>query len=454
MASKLHASYVSILQRFSDILAIYIGLYISFKINNLEIDHQTLLGFLGLVSIFQCLAEVTDFYRHWRGVSLLNELLSTVQNIGITTSIFYLLSLFFISISLEMLFETFILLVLLMASCRIAIRIAHSLFFRIFDVANKVIVIGDSERAKKLFANLSETKWAGDQPIGLFSLQNDFHSQNFDGNLEDAIAHVRSGNIRKVYVVLEQQNVKVIDSLLKILSDTTCSTILVPDLFNSNVLYSRIDDINGVPVIPLFDTCISGINKLLKRLEDIVVASIILLLISPILLFISIAIKLDSKGPVFFKQVRYGLNGKSILVYKFRTMNVMENGTKVTQATKDDPRITRVGRILRRTSLDELPQFFNVIIGNMSVVGPRPHAVAHNEEYRKLINGYMLRHTVKPGITGLAQINGWRGETDTLDKMEKRIECDLEYIRTWSLILDIKIIFLTVFKGFIHKAAY
>ena len=157
---------------------------------------------------------------------------------------------------------------------------------------------------------------------------------------------------------------------------------------------------------------------------------------------------------MFFKQVRYGLNGKPILVYKFRTMSVMENGPEVKQAVKNDPRVTSVGRILRKTSLDELPQFFNVILGNMSVVGPRPHAVAHNEEYRKLITGYMLRHKVKPGITGLAQVKGWRGETDTLDKMEKRIECDLEYIRTWNVFLDAKIIFLTVLHGFINKSAY
>lgn len=135
-------------------------------------------------------------------------------------------------------------------------------------------------------------------------------------------------------------------------------------------------------------------------------------------------------------------------------MSVMENGAKVTQAVKNDPRVTKVGAFLRKTSLDELPQFINVVLGNMSVVGPRPHAAAHNEEYRKLITGYMLRHKVKPGITGLAQIRGWRGETDTLDKMEKRVECDLEYIRTWSILLDIKIIFLTIFKGFINKAAY
>ncbi|HGO4851066.1 TPA: exopolysaccharide biosynthesis polyprenyl glycosylphosphotransferase, partial [Klebsiella pneumoniae] len=180
----------------------------------------------------------------------------------------------------------------------------------------------------------------------------------------------------------------------------------------------------------------------------------ILLFISPILLIIACLIKLTSPGPIIFKQTRYGMDGKPIKVWKFRSMSVMENDNKVIQATKNDIRITKVGRLLRRTSLDELPQFFNVLFGGMSIVGPRPHAVAHNEQYRNLIEGYMLRHKVKPGITGWAQINGWRGETDTLEKMEKRVEFDLEYIREWSIWLDLKIIFLTIFKGFINKSAY
>ncbi|EGS2093411.1 exopolysaccharide biosynthesis polyprenyl glycosylphosphotransferase, partial [Escherichia coli] len=175
---------------------------------------------------------------------------------------------------------------------------------------------------------------------------------------------------------------------------------------------------------------------------------------SPILILIALSVKLTSKGPVIFRQIRYGMDGKPIKVYKFRSMNVMENDENVKQATKNDTRVTKVGAFLRKTSLDELPQFFNVITGQMSIVGPRPHAVAHNELYRDLIEGYMLRHKVKPGITGWAQINGWRGETDTLDKMKMRVEYDLAYIREWSIWLDIKIIFLTVFKGFVNKSAY
>lgn len=169
---------------------------------------------------------------------------------------------------------------------------------------------------------------------------------------------------------------------------------------------------------------------------------------------ISLAVKFSSPGPVIFKQRRYGIDGKAIQVWKFRSMTVTEDGDIVTQAKQGDIRITPIGAFLRKTSLDELPQFLNVLKGDMSIVGPRPHAVAHNEEYRELIQGYMLRHKVKPGITGLAQIRGWRGETDTLDKMEKRIESDHDYIHSWSIFLDLKIIFLTIFKGFVGKNAY
>lgn len=195
-------------------------------------------------------------------------------------------------------------------------------------------------------------------------------------------------------------------------------------------------------------------NMVFKRCEDVIIASIILMLIFPLLMIIALMVKLTSPGPVIFKQTRYGIDGKAIRVWKFRTMKVMENDSIVKQATKNDSRVTKVGSFLRKTSLDELPQFINVLSGQMSIVGPRPHAVAHNEQYRNLIEGYMLRHKVKPGITGWAQINGWRGETDTLDKMEKRIEFDLEYIREWSIWLDLKIILLTVFKGFVSKTAY
>ena len=454
MASRLNASYISILQRFCDVLAIYGGLYFIFKVNNLVIDHQVMLMFLSMVSFFQLIGGLTDFYRSWRGISLFNELVTCFKNVFFSICLLLPFILFYKNINFIIIFQYFCTVICLIAIFRIAIRFIYALFFKFFNKSGNVIVFGDSDKAFKIFADLKKSEWIGFNPIGIYSFKEKFDQFTFDGSFLEALQVIESQDVNKVYIVINQENIHQVDQLLKLLSDTTCSTVIVPELFSYDFLYSRVEDINGIPIIPIIDTRINGINIFLKRVEDIFFATSILLLISPILLVISIAIKLNSKGPIFFKQIRYGLNGKPILVYKFRTMSVMENGSEVKQAVKNDPRVTRVGGFLRKTSLDELPQFLNVILGNMSVVGPRPHAVAHNEEYRKLISGYMLRHKVKPGITGLAQIRGWRGETDTLNKMEKRIDCDLEYIRTWSLLLDIKIIFLTIFKGFINKSAY
>ncbi|TYY01065.1 undecaprenyl-phosphate glucose phosphotransferase, partial [Klebsiella pneumoniae] len=282
----------------------------------------------------------------------------------------------------------------------------------------------------------------------------DYANIPYAGTTEELIINARDGKIDRIYIAMSMKDEVKINNIVSQLADTTCSVLLIPDVFTFNILQSRTEEINGLPVVPLFDSPLNGINMVFKRLEDILVSSIILLFISPILLIISLAVKLSSNGPVIFKQIRYGMDGKPIQVWKFRSMTVMENDDKVVQATKNDIRVTKVGKFLRSTSLDELPQFFNVLFGQMSVVGPRPHAVSHNEQYRTLIQGYMLRHKVKPGITGLAQINGWRGETDTLEKMEKRVEYDLLYIRGWSIWLDLKIIFLTIFKGFINKSAY
>jgi putative colanic acid biosynthesis UDP-glucose lipid carrier transferase len=207
-------------------------------------------------------------------------------------------------------------------------------------------------------------------------------------------------------------------------------------------------------VIAVCETPFTGFDGVVKRASDIVFSLLILVLISPVLLGIAIAIKATTKGPVLFKQRRYGLDGEEIVVYKFRSMSVSEDGPNVVQASRSDARITPIGAVLRRTSLDELPQFVNVLQGRMSIVGPRPHAVAHNEFYRKLIKGYMVRHKVKPGITGWAQVNGYRGETETLDKMQGRIDCDLDYLRNWSLRLDIRIILRTVGLVLKDRKAY
>lgn len=235
-----------------------------------------------------------------------------------------------------------------------------------------------------------------------------------------------------------------VKTLLDSLRDSTVSIFFVPDFFIFDLIQAKFNYVAGVPVVCICDTPLKGYSELAKRITDVVISSMILLCIWPIMLLIAIAVKVTSPGPIFFKQNRYGVDGKSIGVYKFRSMKVMDNGDTVKQATKDDDRFTPIGGFIRKTSLDELPQFLNVLEGSMSIVGPRPHANAHNEYYRKLIKGYMIRHKVKPGITGWAQVNGYRGETETLDKMEKRISYDLDYLRNWSIWLDIKIILKTI----------
>jgi putative colanic acid biosynthesis UDP-glucose lipid carrier transferase len=219
---------------------------------------------------------------------------------------------------------------------------------------------------------------------------------------------------------------------------------LVPDLFSFNLLQARFDILSGIPIVAIRETPFYGATWLLKRFTDIALAGGALLILLPVLLLTALCIRIDSRGPVIFKQKRYGLDGREILVYKFRSMRVTEDGkAQFRAASRNDSRITRVGAFIRKTSLDELPQLFNVLRGSMSIVGPRPHPVAMNEHYRREISGYMIRHKVKPGITGWAQVNGYRGGDD-LESMRKRIEFDLAYVRHWSLWLDFQILIKTV----------
>ena len=274
------------------------------------------------------------------------------------------------------------------------------------------------------------------------------------GALKDLAPFVRANGVHEVYITLPLGTQPRIVRLLEDVQGTTASVFFVPDVFGISIIQGRLQDVNGVPVVGICETPFTGTNHLVKRISDIVIASVILILISPLMLALAVGIKLSSPGPVIFRQRRNGLDGEEIYVYKFRSMRAMDDGPTVKQAQKGDSRITPFGGFLRRTSLDELPQFINVLQGRMSVVGPRPHAVAHNEEYRQMIKAYMVRHKVRPGITGWAQVNGYRGETDTVDKMQARVEYDLEYLRNWSLGLDLQIIARTVKLVFFDRNAY
>jgi putative colanic acid biosynthesis UDP-glucose lipid carrier transferase len=264
------------------------------------------------------------------------------------------------------------------------------------------------------------------------------------GKTRELVPYVRNHGIKMIFISQPLSAQPRIRQLIDALQDTTASIYFLPDVYIFDLMQARFDNVGGMPVIAIRETPFMGLDSTIKRASDIVLASLFLLLLAPLMLGIAIAVRLESPGPAIFRQRRYGLYGEEIVVYKFRSMRVQEDGQEVIQARARDGRVTRLGAFLRRSSLDELPQFINVLQGRMSIVGPRPHAVAHNEQYRKLIKGYMLRHKVRPGITGWAQVNGLRGETATLDKMEARIQYDLDYLRNWSVWLDLWIILRTV----------
>jgi len=274
------------------------------------------------------------------------------------------------------------------------------------------------------------------------------------GSVDAAAAFVKANRVEAVFIALPMAAQPQLLKLLDEIKDTTASVYFVPDIFITDLINARIDDINGMPVMAVCESPIMGLNAVFKRGFDLVVGGLALVALLPVMAVIALGVTLESPGPILFRQRRYGLDGRQIVVWKFRSMTVIEDGSVVRQATRDDTRVTRLGAFLRRTSLDELPQLFNVILGTMSLVGPRPHAVAHNEEYRGLIKGYMVRHKVKPGITGWAQVNGLRGETDSVDKMRRRIEHDIEYLRRWSPGFDALILFKTAIIVFKRTNAY
>ena len=280
--------------------------------------------------------------------------------------------------------------------------------------------------------------------------------KKWQGDLDKLYANAQSGKLDIIYVTLPMAAENRVREILDKLGNTTATVFYVPDLFAFNLVSSRCVMMQGIPCFSVYGSPFDQepLDSMLKRAEDVFLSSVILCLVLVPMLIIAIGVKISSPGPVIFRQKRYGIDGAPINVWKFRTMTVCEDGAKVTQATRNDSRIKPYGAFLRKYSLDELPQFINVLQGCMSIVGPRPHAVSHNEHYRKEISQYMLRHKVKPGITGLAQINGCRGETDTLEKMERRVAYDLRFIQNWSLLLDLKIIFLTFFQAFYKPDAY
>jgi len=344
------------------------------------------------------------------------------------------------------------------------------------DKVDNVIIVGHGKLASYLEDKVSSNPWLHQNVIGTVSIEEEQQAETDtnssssrtelnEHNSNDVIklgqvaelpALVDKHDINTIYIVTPLESSKVLENLYFDLLDKHVSIHWVPDIFSLRLMNHSVREIAGIPVLTLSETPLTGVSKLSKAIEDRVLAFIILLLISPILVAVAIAIKLDSPGPVFFRQNRTGWNGKAFRIWKFRSMRVEQevaDGDIVKQAEKNDPRITKVGGFIRKTSLDELPQLLNVLSGDMSLVGPRPHAVQHDEVYAQRIEDYYVRNNIKPGMTGLAQVRGYRGETKDINQMMKRIESDIEYINNWSIGMDLSIILRTV-TAFTGKDAY
>ncbi|WP_346838382.1 undecaprenyl-phosphate glucose phosphotransferase [Microbulbifer sp. SAOS-129_SWC] len=463
---RAYQSDLAALYRFIDGLLIVASLAICVRAWGHQLTNDwILLGVMAAVS-FVFMAEPVELYRSWR-TDTYRSMLTATAVAWVSVCLLILLVGYFSKVAegySRLVVGSWVFLTLFFLGLwRLILRRAL-VYLRTHDRNTRsAAILGVSETGLQLARDLEQNAHLGIRLRGFYRLPGDesdclpesaADTVGAPGSLEQAVQAARNGDLDLVYIALPISEAQRIGEILAAFADTTANVYLLPDIFGSNLLRARWQKIGSSGVLSIFDTPIEGIKGWLKRLEDVVLSSFALVLLSPFMLLIAFGIKLTSRGPVIFKQRRYGLCGSTIDVWKFRTMTTQDNGDRVVQAQRNDPRVTPFGRFLRRTSLDELPQFFNVLRGDMSIVGPRPHAIAHNEQYRRIVSGYMLRHKVKPGITGWAQINGWRGETDTLEKMVKRVEHDLDYIRNWSIFLDIYILALTVCRGFVGKNAY
>lgn len=404
--------------------------------------------------------EQTAIYRNWRRGRLLAYIRDTL--IGWMIVVFILLIIgyaanFYSFYSERVIILWFIVAPLALISSHLIMRMIVA-GMRADKKTRSAVIIGANDTSKKLIEHINEFPFLFINLRGFFDERGDARiDDGFGprlGDLRNVVQYVMQHNIDFVFISLPMSSQPRIKKLMDEFPDTTTSVYFLPDIYIFDLMQAHVDKVGDVPVVSMVESPFTGLDGAVKSIFDFIVALFILIILSPFMLCIALAVKISSPGPVIFKQRRYGLNGEEIIVYKFRSMTVSEDGADVKQAEKNDQRVTKIGGFLRRTSLDELPQFINVLQGRMSIVGPRPHAVAHNEFYRKLIRGYMLRHKAKPGITGWAQVNGYRGETEVLEKMQARVEHDLHYLQNWSVLFDLYIIVRTVWVVLRRDNAY
>ncbi|MDH5299869.1 MAG: undecaprenyl-phosphate glucose phosphotransferase [Gammaproteobacteria bacterium] len=457
-----HSNVISLLAHLSDMLAISLSAWLAFTIPHwpapLAPEIYQLSVILGLLLSLLVFPRF-GIYASWRGRGWLQHVKAIVSGWCVVLAILVFLA--FITKSGELYSRQWLLswavlglvfLVGFRGSLGIALRLARLKGWN----RKQVVVIGAGKLGQNISLRLRQAMATGLEVVAFLDDKSELHGQRIDGVIVaggvDLLPELlEQHHISEVWVALPLSADRRINDVLHMLRHSTIDIRLVPDIFNFNLINHSVTSIAGLPVVNLSESPMHGVNWMVKNIEDKILASTILLLISPLMLALAMGVKLSSPGPVFYRQERVSWNGKSFAMLKFRSMPVdAENKTGAVWAKSGDNRATAFGSFIRKTSLDELPQFINVLRGDMSIVGPRPERPVFVEQFKNEIPDYMKKHMVKAGITGWAQINGWRGNTD----LNKRIEFDLQYIENWTLWFDLKIIFLTIFKGFVHKNAY
>jgi Undecaprenyl-phosphate glucose phosphotransferase len=463
--AKEYAFYLSLIARFLDATVLFVAGYLAYYLKfgsslllNADYSSAVMAQILLTVTLF----PFYGVYQSWRGKNLSGQLFTMIKAWGLSFLILIAIGTLFkntATYSREwLIYWALYSVVLLLGSKLVIYKIMQSIRKR-GNNERRVVLVGSAESIKKMHHRLEQSSWTGFKcAVGVSVYEADqgktLPIQHVHG-LSRLQQVINKSKPDEVWIVSHISDLEIVGQINSLLSNCTVNIRYIPDLSETKLFNYPSTQFLGMLSWNVSVTPHTESGYLIKWLEDKVLGTLIFILLSPLMLLIALGIKLTSPGPVLFKQYRHGWNGNIIKVYKFRSMHVhKETEGQVTQATKNDPRVTRFGAFLRRTSLDELPQFFNVLQGRMSIVGPRPHALLHNMEYSEKISEYMRRHKVKPGITGWAQVNGWRGETDTLDKMKNRVECDFYYIHNWSVWLDLKIVFLTLLRSFVDKNAY
>lgn len=457
---KPHVSTMALLYQMSDMLLICASMFIALFGLNEEITSEVIILIILSSISFNYIAKYNNTYRSWRVSSIISEVGQTWRVWAINAFVIIILQSFFDAANDRLVMIWIVMTPILISMWRVALRVFWRKIRSTGLNSRSFSIVGVNDDTLDILEQFVDSSWMGLRFHGLYDDRKISRDQGerkdieITGDYESLIQDARNGDVDIVLICLPLRAEERVSEIIAKLSDTTVSVYYMLNMEMFDSMSMKWTFLGDHTFISIRENPFCGVSGLVKRIEDVILSIFFIGLTIIPMFIISLLIKLDSSGPIIFRQKRYGIGGEVINVLKFRTMVVCEDNEFVEQASKNDARVTRIGKLLRKSSLDEIPQLFNVLLGNMSLVGPRPHAVAHNEKYRKIVDKYMVRHLVKPGITGLAQVNGCRGETEVIEKMEKRVKYDIEYIRNWTLASDAIILVKTFRAVFSNQDVY